>query len=108
MTEQYVKIVKLEEFGDGRFRKFTIMARNVAVFRREDGSFYALEFSCKHQNWDLSTGRMEGDIVTCPRHDWVYDISTGDCLTHDSTRLRSYGLKIEGGWIYVTLTPIEE
>jgi nitrite reductase/ring-hydroxylating ferredoxin subunit len=103
----YIKIAKVADFKGMRYRKYKILARNVAVFREPDGSFYAIEFNCKHQNWDLSTGKLEGDILTCPRHGWVYDVRTGDCLTHDSTRLRRYGLKVEGDDIYVTALPIE-
>jgi len=105
---QYVKIAKVTDFDDIRFKKFKILARNVAIFKDSEGVFFATEISCKHQNWDLTTGKFEGDIVTCPRHQWVYNIRTGDCLTHDSTRLRRYGLKVEGDDILITLTPIEE
>jgi nitrite reductase/ring-hydroxylating ferredoxin subunit len=105
---QYVKIAKTTEFEDAWFKKVRLLARNVAIFKDTDGTFFATEISCKHQNWDLTTGKFEGHIVTCPRHGWVYNIRTGACLTHDSTRLRRYGLKIEGEDIYITLTPIEE
>ncbi|MFA6245080.1 MAG: Rieske (2Fe-2S) protein [Candidatus Hydrogenedentales bacterium] len=105
---QYVKIAKVTDFDEVRFKKFKLVARNVAIFKDAEGVFFATEISCKHQNWDLTTGRFEGDIVTCPRHQWVYNIRTGDCLTHDSTRLRRYGLKVEGEDIFITLTPIEE
>ena len=60
------------------------------------------------QVWDLTTGKFEGDIVTCPRHGWIYNVRTGDCLTHESTRLRRYGLKVEGDDVFITLLPIEE
>ena len=106
MTAQYVKIAKVQDFEGLRFKKFKIMARNVAVFKEPDGSFFATEYSCKHQNWDLTTGKLEGDLVTCPRHQWVYNVRTGECLTHDSTCLRRYGTKVEGEDVFVTLTPL--
>ncbi len=108
MEERYVKIAKVSDFDGLRFRKYKLLARNVAIFRDPDGSMYATEISCKHQNWDLTTGKFTGDIVTCPRHGWVYNVRTGDCLTHESTRLRRYGLKVEGEEVYITLLPIED
>ena len=105
---QYVKVTSVDAMKGERFKKFKILARNVAVFDDGDGGFYAIEYSCKHQNWDLTTGKLEGDFVTCPRHDWVYNVRTGVCLTHDSTCLRRYGLKVEDGDIYITITPVEE
>jgi len=105
---EYIKIAKVSDLDGLRYKKYQIMARNLAIFREPDGTFYAIEFSCKHQNWDLSTGKLEGDILTCPRHGWVYDVRNGDCLTHDSSRLRRYGLKVEGEDIYITPYPIED
>lgn len=104
----FVRVGKTTDFAGKRFRRYTILARKVAVFREPDGSFYAIEFACKHQNWDLSTGRIDGDLVTCPRHGWVYNIRTGACLTHDSKRLRRYAVKVEGGDVYLSVRPVED
>jgi nitrite reductase/ring-hydroxylating ferredoxin subunit len=104
---KWVRLAKVSAFEGVRWRSYSVMARKVAIVRRPDGSFYAIEASCKHQNWDLTTGEVKGNIVTCPRHFWKYDIETGHCLTHDSTRLRRYALKVEGDDIYVSLTPVE-
>lgn len=102
---QYIKVARVTDFDTVRFKRFTIMARHVAVFKEPDGSFFATEISCKHQNADLTTGRFEGNKVTCPRHGWVYDIRTGECLNQPSAPLRKHGLKIEDGVIYITLFP---
>jgi len=105
---QYVKIAKTSEFEKKSFKKVTLVARHVAIFKDKGGGYFATEISCKHQNWDLTTGKFEGDIVTCPRHGWVYNIRTGECLNQDSTCLRRYGVKVEGDDIYVTMLPIPE
>jgi 3-phenylpropionate/trans-cinnamate dioxygenase ferredoxin component len=105
---QFVKLAKVSDFDAARYKKFKLLARNLAIFKEPDGSFFATEISCKHQNWDLTTGRFDGDIVTCPRHQWKYNIKTGQCLTHDGARLRRYALKVEGDDIYVSLTPVED
>jgi nitrite reductase/ring-hydroxylating ferredoxin subunit len=105
---QFVKIAKTSDFEGKRFLRFTLLARKVGIFREPDGSFFAVEIACKHQNWDLTTGRIEGDIATCPRHGWKYNIRTGECLTHDSLRLRRYAVKVEGDDVLVSLTPQSE
>lgn len=98
-------MAKTSDFNGLRFRGYTLLGRRVAIFREADGTFYASEVSCKHQNADLLTGQIEGDIVTCPRHHWKYNLKTGECLTHNSARLRRHALKIEGEDIYVSLSP---
>ncbi|MCP4642486.1 MAG: Rieske (2Fe-2S) protein [bacterium] len=105
---QFVKVARVEDFDGRRFLKFKLLARNVAVFRDSDGSFFATEFSCKHQNWDLTSGRLEGDVITCARHHWAYNIRTGECLNHDSAPLRRYACKVEGDDVHVSLTPLTD
>ncbi len=107
-TIKWVKLAHVRDFQQTRWRSYSVLARKVGIVKRPDGTFYAIEVSCKHQNWDLTTGALEGDIVTCPRHHWKYNIATGECLTHDSTLLRRYALKVEDDTIYVSLTPVED
>jgi nitrite reductase/ring-hydroxylating ferredoxin subunit len=104
---KFVKAGKVEEFQNKRFKRLNIMARKLAVFREPDGSFFAIEVACKHQNWDLTTGTIEDHIATCPRHQWKYDLRTGQCLTHNSTPLRRYAVKVEGEDVYVSLHPLD-
>jgi len=104
---QFVKIAKRSDFQNKRFKRVTLLARKLAIFKDGDGAFYGIEIACKHQNWDLTTGRIDGDIATCPRHQWKYNIRTGECLTHDSHRLRRYAVRVEGDDIFISLTPQE-
>lgn len=104
---EFVKVAKVKEFEKVRFRRYQILARKLAVFKEPDGSFFAIETACKHQNWDLTTGKIEGDVATCPRHYWKYNLRTGECLTNDSTPLRRYAVKVDNGEVYVSTTPIE-
>lgn len=89
-------------------KSFRILARPVGVFKAQDGSFYAMESACRHQNADLALGHIEGDVVTCQRHGWQYNLRSGECLRGDSKPLRRYGLKVEGEYIYITRGPLPE
>ena len=103
---QFIRVGRVEDFRIPSFKRFTIVARHVAVFREPSGEFFATEISCKHQNADLTTGEFHGFVVTCPRHGWKYNVKTGECLNQHSAPLRRHGLKIEDGDIYITLFPI--
>ncbi len=105
---KFIRIAHVDDFARQPYRSFSVLARKVGVFKDKDGSFFAREVACKHQNWDLTTGPVKGDILTCPRHGWAYNIRTGECLNHDSTPLRRYALKVEGDEIYISLLPVEE
>jgi nitrite reductase/ring-hydroxylating ferredoxin subunit len=47
---------------------------------------------------------VRGKTVTCNRHGWRYDIPSGNCLTHDWAKLKTYQIKIEGDYIWVGYT----
>ena len=39
---------------------------------------------------------IEGDIVTCPWHQWKYDIKTGENQFDKSMKMKSYKTKVDG------------
>jgi nitrite reductase/ring-hydroxylating ferredoxin subunit len=80
----------------------------VAIVRDPDGTFWATEIACKHQNADLAAeGTWDGDIVTCSRHFWKYNLRTGQCLNQNSAPLRRHDLKRIGDELHVSVHPIE-
>lgn len=74
---EYIRIAKVTDFDASPMRTYRVMARRLGIFRAPDGSFSAMEMVCRHQNADLTTGRVQGDVVTCPRHGWRYNLKRG-------------------------------
>lgn len=105
---KFIRVAKVHDFDACRMRSFRILGRPVGVFRSEDGTLYAMAAGCKHQHADLTTGRIQGHIVTCPRHHWKYDLRTGHCTEGETGRLRRHGLKIEGDDVFITMYPLDE
>lgn len=103
----WLRIGRREEFEGPELTKRTILGRPIGIFRTTAGELAAMEVSCRHQNADLTLGTREGDVVTCPRHGWRYDLSTGACLTEAWARLRRYELEIRGEEVWLSTTPVE-
>jgi len=104
---QYIKLATLDEFRSKRIQSYQVLAKFVAIVKEPNGDFYATEIACKHNNADLTTGAFKGDVVRCPRHGWVYDIKTGECLNASSSPLRRHDLKIVGRDMWVSMHPVE-
>lgn len=104
---QYIKLAKVSDFRSRRIQSYRILGKYVAIVKERNGAFYATEIACKHNNADLTTGHFRGDVVTCPRHGWIYDIRSGECLNQNSAPLRRHDLRIEGEDLYVSIAPIE-
>ena len=69
----YVKAAKVNEFAGKNHKTLKLLGRLVGIIKREDGSFFATEASCKHQGADLLGDYVDGCIACCPRHQWKYD-----------------------------------
>ena len=104
----FVKIAKTSEFENNDFKKVSMMGKKVALFKcdEEDAGYFAVEVTCNHQGADLTTGKRNGYVFTCPRHGWIYDMKTGECKNADSPRLRRHAIEIEGDEIRVSLFPV--
>jgi nitrite reductase (NADH) small subunit len=79
----------------------------VAVFRTVDDCAFALEDRRPHKGGPLSQGIVHGTSVTCPLHNWVLSLETGEAQGADSGRVRSLPLRIADGRILIDLAALE-
>jgi nitrite reductase/ring-hydroxylating ferredoxin subunit len=91
----------IDDFPPGELRVLRLAGRVFGVRREPDGGWFAVELSCRHQGGDLSAGRREGSIATCPRHGWRYDLATGACLTHPLRPLRALAVDVAAGRVRI-------
>lgn len=105
---EMIRVGRVADYPIPSRRTLRILTRYVGIFREADGSFRAIEMSCKHENADLSQGKIKGDIVTCPWHGWRYNLRTGECLWGAKTRLRPYQVEVRGEDLYISLHPLRD
>lgn len=74
--------------------------RSIALFN-QNGQYYALNNFCPHKGAPLNEGKVENGIVTCPWHCWKFDIKSGECLSPEEAKVRSYKLFFEGDSIFI-------
>jgi nitrite reductase/ring-hydroxylating ferredoxin subunit len=41
------------------------------------------------------------NFVSCPFHEWEFDIETGQALFNDTHNVRTYETFVEGGMLYI-------
>ena len=71
-----VAVAKKNDIANGKMIGVVVDDKKILVANL-GGSLYALDAVCSHMGGDLSKGRIESDIVICPRHGAQYDIRTG-------------------------------
>lgn len=72
----------------------------VAVFRTGSEEVFAVSDTCPHKAGPLSEGIVHGQSVTCPLHNWVFDLNTGEAQGEDAS-IATYPVRVEAGRILV-------
>lgn len=76
---------------------------DVAVFKAADGTLFALRDSCPHMGGPLSQGIVHGHSVTCPLHNWVIHLDSGEAAAPDKGCTAHIPLRIEDGRILLQI-----
>ncbi len=92
---QFTKVAKISEIATGNGRVVDVGGKAVAVFNC-DGSFYAIENTCKHRGGPLGQGALAGKVVTCPWHGWSFDVTSGACEMNPAIMVQTFAVKVEG------------
>lgn len=76
----------------------------VAVFRTGANTVHALDNACPHKNGPLAEGIVHGMSVTCPLHNWVFSLETGQAQGADTGQVATYPARVEDGRILLDST----
>lgn len=101
-----MRLIRVSDCPAGQGRFVEVAGRELAVFHvlGVDGAKFAVtDNSCPHANGNLSAGELDGAVVTCPWHQWQFDVTTGACLGSATARVPCYPAAIRDGHVWVDL-----
>ena len=98
---QLTKVASVTDIPVGTSKQVDVDGKPIAIFNC-DGTFYAVDNTCKHRGGPLSEGSVTANVVTCPWHGWEYDIRSGECKMDPSMTISTYEVKIDGDDILVS------
>ncbi len=78
----------------------------VAVFRTAEAEVFATSNTCPHKGGPLSEGIVHDRKVTCPLHNWVFSLETGEAQGTDEGRIATYPVRLEAGRILIEAASI--
>ena len=52
---------------------------------------------CPHQTTDIPHLALEGHTLTCPKHQWAFDVRSGDCIAKGTSPLKQWPSKVVKG-----------
>lgn len=102
IDKAWVAIGQLDDIPREGARVVKTPSGCIAVFRTATDDVFALTDKCPHKGGPLSQGIVHGSAVTCPLHNWVISLETGEAQGADEGSVTRYPLKIdEARTIYI-------
>ena len=74
--------------------------RDLFVFR-SDEDYKVYDSRCPHQVTNIPHLALEGTRLTCPKHLWAFDVTTGECVDKGTRPLRQFDSRIIDGRLQV-------
>jgi 3-phenylpropionate/trans-cinnamate dioxygenase ferredoxin subunit len=73
------RITDINDLSEGTMKKYQVQDTEILV-ARIGGKYYATQNKCPHFGGDLSKGKLEGSVVTCPRHGSQFNLTDGSVV----------------------------
>ena len=88
------------DIPDGQRKIVQVDNLSIGVFHHE-GQWYAVRNSCIHRGGPVATGKLEGDILTCPWHGFQFNLRTAVCVADPKAELDHYPVSIVAGQVHL-------
>lgn len=106
----FERVGEASEVGPGNMKIFVLKGTEVLV-ANVGGNYFAIANKCTHMSTNLSTGTLEGNILTCPKHGQKFDVTTGKSVQGPKVAFikmkgkdePSYRVKVDGKDLLVDL-----
>ena len=114
---KFVQVDDVSELRDGTMKAVNLAGSEILLAKVGD-KYYAADNICPHMGGKLAAGKLEGTMVTCPRHGSQFDLSDGHVVRwlkgsglvsavgkalKSPRTLAVYNIKIEDGRIWVEI-----
>lgn len=96
------KVATKADIPPGTGKVVEVAGKAIAIFNC-DGTFYAMDNTCRHRGGPLGEGALSGTTVTCPWHGWEYDVKSGVCQLDPSIKLQTFPVTVEGDDVLVSV-----
>ncbi|MGV8939618.1 MAG: nitrite reductase small subunit NirD [Allorhizobium sp.] len=99
----WIEIGRIEDIPLRGARCVMTPEGRIAVFRTVDDHVFAIEDRCPHKKGPLSQGIVHGASVTCPLHNWVISLETGQALGADEGSVKTIPVRNDNGVLCIAI-----
>lgn len=99
----WIKICKVDEVPVLGSRVVKRDGDDIAIFRTSGDEVFALYDKCPHKGGPLSQGIVHGKKVTCPLHNWVIKLDSGEAVAPDEGCAHRIDARIDAGEVLLNI-----
>ncbi len=89
-------VMAAADVPDGEVARVQCEGRGLFIYR-EKKSYQVYDSRCPHQSTDIPHLALKGSTLTCPKHEWAFDVKSGDCIRKGNTPLTRIESKVLKG-----------
>ncbi|MFC1952060.1 Rieske (2Fe-2S) protein [Chloroflexota bacterium] len=71
-----IEVRDSSNFQNGAMKEVIVEGHEILIARVDD-KYYATDNRCPHMGGKLSRGKLEGTVVTCPKHGSQFELNDG-------------------------------
>lgn len=97
----WLDVATVDELTPGTRRVTDVDGSAVVVFNL-GGEYFAISDACPHDGGELASGRVEGEVIVCPRHGARFSIRSGAVLGPPAYEdVRTYPVRVVQGKVQI-------
>jgi nitrite reductase/ring-hydroxylating ferredoxin subunit/alkylhydroperoxidase/carboxymuconolactone decarboxylase family protein YurZ len=89
-------VMPIADIALGEVLRVECDGRGLFVYRDAE-SLRVFDSRCPHQTTDIPHLALDGTTLTCPKHEWAFDVHSGDCIKKGNSPLKQWESKVVDG-----------
>ena len=103
MSNHWHTAAQTVDIQPGQMKRVVIDGRKILIANAE-GTYYAVDDTCSHEDFSLSYGCLDGDMIKCSLHGSRFSLKTGEPQDEPADEpINTYELKLENNNILVKI-----
>lgn len=95
-TGEWHDVLAIDDVKDGDVTRIDCDGRGLFIYRSKE-SFQVYDSRCPHQSTNIPHLALNGSTLTCPKHQWEFDVRSGDCIKKGNSPLKRFDSKVAEG-----------
>jgi|TARA_B100002003_G_scaffold247445_1_gene279046 NAD(P)H-dependent nitrite reductase small subunit len=97
---EFVTVANKNDLQPGSCKVVDVNGKAIAL-HNVNGEFFATDNICPHKKGPLGEGTLEGEEVSCPWHQWKFNVKTGVSPVNPEAKIETFEVKVEGDEVKV-------